>query len=216
MAAFAVWVTRSDRPEARRGPSWRRAGGPFFPFSVPPLSVCVVGSGATALGLAAYLASRGASVRLQAFNPAVRGAVRRLGGVLVEVVDDVPRVVPVKLASVRGYRPKAELLVLAGEPEIEGAGYGLAGYVALALPGSDAWVPLVDAAAVVWCETAPVDVRLTATAAVRFTRVRPWVATVCEPRSRERAVFGRLKTFLPMLVPARPVAPAWSEGCPAW
>lgn len=150
MPSFLVWGVLPQlrpRPARRQGPG-RRGGRlrPWYPFQVPSASFRVVGSSPTALALAAFLSSRGASVSLWTQDRTVRRAVRRQGGVVVDVVDDETRVVPVELAcgAVTG-----EILVLV-DPEdsqaaLEGLGQAGAGVgpqeepaLVMVLPGVEA------------------------------------------------------------------------------
>lgn len=199
-------VPRSRRRPARPPGSRDGLRRPLYPFRVGTASFRVVGSSPTALALAAFLSSRGASVRLWTQDHAVRRAVRRQGGIVVDVVDDETRVVPVGLAAggVAG-----EILVLVDPGDSEAALGGLRQAGAGAAPGGRPALVMVlpgahgkDGAApwaVVVCGAHPVRGRRRGTAAVRLERVSASVPVRVRPEEQSRRVVRRLSAYLPML-----------------
>ncbi len=86
-----------------------------YALRVPGRRVVVIGTCPRALALAAYVASRGGRVSLFGDDGVVIRALRRQGGVAVEVVDDYTRVVPVAVAQPRSLA-RAQVIMVADNP----------------------------------------------------------------------------------------------------
>lgn len=97
------WRAERTLPQAR------------YALRVPGRRVVVIGTSPRALALAAYVASRGGRVSLFGDDGVVIRALRRQGGVAVEVVDDYTRVVPVAVADPRALA-RAQVIMVADNP----------------------------------------------------------------------------------------------------